>query len=154
MEAAAPPPVEMVDGGGAGAAAGPRGGGRQGSSRSPGRRSLPPRVAPAPAPAPAPEPSHGGEGAEAVQIRRLSKENKALRQKVKALQHERSEGQAEVDTLIEELSKEIVELTDENRELQRLNEQFTYAPRPPTMAPLAAQGRHGGALRTGRRWWS
>lgn len=43
-------------------------------------------------------------------MRRLSKENRSLRQKLKALQQEAALEKDEVDSLIEELSKEIVEL--------------------------------------------
>ena len=49
-------------------------------------------------------------GGNTAATRRLMKENKSLRQKLKTLQREAAEEKYEVDTLIEELSKEIVEL--------------------------------------------
>ena len=49
-------------------------------------------------------------GGDTSQTRRLQKENKSLRQKLKTLQREAAEEKEEVDALIEELSKELVEL--------------------------------------------
>eukprot|EP01043_Picozoa_sp_COSAG02_P011627 COSAG02_NODE_431_length_22447_cov_7.487202_13_plen_88_part_00 len=50
------------------------------------------------------------DSSEAAKVRRLSKENRTLRQKLKELQLEAAEEKQEVDSLIEELSKEIIEL--------------------------------------------
>ena len=47
---------------------------------------------------------------ETATVRRLSKENRKLRQKLKDFQREAAEEKEEVDSLIEELSKEIIEL--------------------------------------------
>lgn len=47
---------------------------------------------------------------ETATVRRLSKENRRLRQRLKELELEAAEEKEEVDSLIEELSKEIIEL--------------------------------------------
>ena len=52
------------------------------------------------------------DSSETAKVRRLSKENRTLRQKLKELQLEAAEEKEEVDSLIEELSKEIIELCE------------------------------------------
>ncbi len=61
------------------------------------------------------QPAVGGDSftddsSETAKVRRLSKENRTLRHQLKELQLEATEEKEEVDSLIEELSKEIIEL--------------------------------------------
>jgi hypothetical protein len=61
------------------------------------------------------QPAVGGDSfmddsSETAKVRRLSKENRTLRHQLKELQLEAAEEKEEVDSLIEELSKEIIEL--------------------------------------------